>query len=99
MDYAQKLAAAVEGNVEWQQQAAKLLATFQTPEAQRELELERKLASLLKPLNKKRPSTRVAAKLERFAHANSTTKVGQRAAHIAKIATLATKKKPRPKRR
>jgi hypothetical protein len=92
LEYAQGLAAAVEGNVEWQEQAAKLLATFETPAARHELELERKLASLLKPLDKKKPSARVAAKLQGFADANSDTQVGLRAAHIAKIATLATEK-------
>jgi len=90
LESAQGLAAAVEGNVEWQEQAAKLLATFETPEAQRELELDRKLASLLKPLNKKKPSAKVVVKLRGFVDANSDTHVGLRAAHIAKIAALAT---------
>ena len=94
LEYVQGLAAAVEGNVEWQEQAAKLLATFETPEAQRELELERKLASILKPLDKKKPSAGVVGKLRGFSEANRDTKVGLRAAHIAKIAALAAEKKP-----
>ncbi len=86
LDRARALAEAVAGNVEWEGQAAGLLASFQTPEAERELELDRKLAGLLKPLQKKKPAKGDVDKLAGFAKSAGETRVGHRARHIAEIA-------------
>ncbi len=88
---ANALADASKGNAEWESQAATLLQIFESAEAKHELELDKKLAALLKPLNKKRPSASNEKKLRKFAVMAAGTKVCDRALHLAEIVALASK--------
>ena len=91
LEEAQALTEAAKGDADWEDQAATLLQAFESTEAERELELDKKLASLLKPLNKKRPTSANEKKLRKFAEMAAGTKVGKRALHLAEIAALASK--------
>ncbi len=86
LDQARALAEAVAGNSEWESEAAGLLASFQTPEAEAELDLDRKLAGLLKALHRRKPAKGEVDKLSGFARSAGETRVGRRARHMAEIA-------------
>jgi hypothetical protein len=86
---ARALALSVEGDADWAAQAAQLLAELESPEVARELELDRKLASILAPLAKKAPA-READKLRKLAAEAGDTRVGKRAQHLVEIVTLAS---------
>ncbi len=83
---AKALAAAVAGEAEWEQGAAQLLAGFEAPEVKSELELDRKLADQLKPLDKRKPGKAEVDKLSAFAQSCGENRVGRRARRIAEIA-------------
>ncbi len=91
LEQARALAKGVQGDQEWEAQAASLLQEFAGEEAQRELELDKKLNALLAPLSKKAPD-REAEKLKKFAAEAGETRVGKRALHVAEVATLAARK-------
>jgi hypothetical protein len=86
---ARALAVSVEGDAEWAAQAAQLLEELESPDVARELELDRKLSSILAPLAKKNPS-READKLLELAAEAGDTRVGKRAQHLAEIVALAS---------
>jgi len=88
---ARALAAAAEGDAAWEAQGAQLLQEFEGQEVARELELDRKLSSLLAPLAKKAPD-KEPEKLSKFATEAGATRVGKRAQHLAEIGALAAKK-------
>lgn len=91
---AQGLVLASEGNDEWVAAAAELVASFETPEAARELELGKKLEALLKPLRSKGPKKGFDRKLRSFADgAASGTPVGERAARLADAVAFALEEK------
>ena len=77
------LVRAVAGLTDREADAAALLASFDEPAWQAELALERKLRALLKPISKKPPKKRDAAKLRKLAKAAPETRVGARALHLA----------------
>lgn len=86
---ARALAKSVAGHAEWAAQAEELLETFETDEAKSELELDEALAAIVKGWRKKAPRKADVKKLEGLAESHGETKVGARAAHLAKIAALA----------
>ena len=88
LDEARALRAAVEGAPEWVATADELLATFETPESQRELELDEDLASLLKRMRKKLRESEVEKLRKLAAEAGSDSAVGRRAAELARVAAL-----------
>lgn len=86
LDVARALSEAVVGNTAWEGEAAGLLTSFETPEAEAELARDRKLAALLKTLQRKKPAQGDIDKLSSFAKSCGDTRVGRRASHIAQIA-------------
>jgi|GEM_PF-5745635 len=91
LEAVQALAATAQGHPEWERRAAALLEHLGTPEATAELELDRKLAGLLAPLHKKKPTDGDVGKLRKFADSAGETRVGRRAQRFAEIAALAVK--------
>jgi hypothetical protein len=87
---AQALSEASRGEASWGASAAGLLEEFTREPVAREIELDRRLEKLLKPLAKKPPKESDAAKLREFATgAAAGTRVGERALHLAEVAALA----------
>jgi hypothetical protein len=87
---ARKLREAVTGRKDWVEQMDGILADFETQEAKRELELDRKLASILKRM-KKKPKKSHVKKLRKLAKEAEGMPVGQRAEDLARIAELVAK--------
>ena len=85
-----ELSAAVAGRAELEERVRALRTELESDEARRELALDEKLASLLKPLSKKGPRAKDVKKLERFAAEAGGTRVGRRAQELARIAALAS---------
>ncbi len=91
LEGARALAADARGKADWEAAAAELLRRFEDGPHARELELDRKLASLLEPLERK-ATERDAEKLRKFAAEAGDSAVGKRALHLAEIAALAAGK-------
>ena len=88
---ARDLAESVAGAAEWEREAAALVEAFAAEDAKAGLEAERKLAAILKPLEKRKPTKADADKLSSFATSCGPAKVASRARHLADIAALAAK--------
>jgi len=83
LEEAKALVAAVESHEAWHAEARELLAGFEDEAARRELELDKELESLLKPLRKKAPRRGLADKVRRFAEEAGDSRVGARAERLA----------------
>ena len=92
LEAAEALAESAQGFAEWEPSAATLLKEFEDPSVAREIELDRQLAKLLKPLTKKAPKPADAAKLREFAEGDAAnTRVGKRALHLADVTAAAAR--------
>jgi len=77
---------AVKGKAEWEAEAATVVAKFSTPAVEEELKADKSLTSIVKSIGEKKPTEVHAKKLDAFAKKNDGTKVGARAAMLAKAA-------------
>jgi len=91
LDEARTLEQDVRGHADWEARTVELLEELAGADVARELELDRKLTTLLQPLSKKAPE-REGEKLRKFAAEAGKTRVGKRALHLAEVATLAAAK-------
>jgi hypothetical protein len=83
---AKELTAAVAGNAEWEKEAAALAATFESPDARREIALAETVDKLAGGLRPGKASDAAAAKLETFAKEHHDSPVGTYAAETAALA-------------
>jgi hypothetical protein len=79
------LAAAASGVAEWRESLQALTSALDAAASARELELDAKLAALMKPLAAKRPTKDLPKRLRELATKNAGTAVGARAERLAKL--------------
>jgi hypothetical protein len=92
LEAAEALAESSQGSAEWEPSAASLLKEFEDASVAREIELDRQLTKLLKPLTRKAPKPADAAKLREFAEGDAAgTRVGKRALHLADVTAAAAR--------